>query len=91
NPISSSTRYLESGNFLKLANATASYNFGNIGVIKNLNVFVTGANLLTLTNYSGFDPEINTVNLRNGVPSSGVEYIPYPSARTFLIGINTSF
>jgi len=54
-------------------------------------VSLTGQNLLLLTDYSGFDPEINTVNLRNGVPSAGIEYIPYPSARTILLGVNLSF
>ncbi|MEM8526487.1 MAG: SusC/RagA family TonB-linked outer membrane protein [Bacteroidota bacterium] len=91
NPIASSTRYLEDGDFLKLANTTLSYSFGDVGQLKNLTISLTGQNLLIFTNYSGFDPEINTVNLRNGVPSSGIEYIPYPSARTVLLGVNTSF
>ncbi|MEL6944327.1 MAG: SusC/RagA family TonB-linked outer membrane protein, partial [Bacteroidota bacterium] len=91
NPIASSSRYLEDGDFFKLANTTASYNFGDIGQLKNLTISITGQNLLIFTNYTGFDPEINTVNLRNGVPSSGIEYIPYPSARTLLFGLNASF
>ncbi len=91
NAIASSSRYIEDGDFLKLANATLSYNLGAISKFKNVSVSLTGQNLLVLTGYSGFDPEINTVNLRNGVPSSGIEYIPYPSARTFLLGVNASF
>ena len=91
NPITSSTRYLESGNFTKLANATLSYSFGNIKSLKDVRVSLTGQNLLVITDYTGFDPEVNTVNLRNGVPSSGIEYIPYPSARTILFGVNASF
>ncbi len=91
NPITSSNRYIEDGDFLKLANATLSYNLGAISKFDNVSVSLTGQNLLVLTGYTGFDPEINTVNLRNGVPSSGIEYIPYPSARTFLLGVNASF
>ena len=91
NPISSSSRYLESGNFTKLANATLAYSFGDISSFKDIRVSLTGQNLLVITDYTGFDPEVNTVNLRNGVPSSGIEYIPYPSARTFLLGVNASF
>ncbi len=91
NPITSSSRYIEDGDFMKLANATLSYNLGKVNRFSNLTVSLTGQNLLVLTNYTGFDPEINTVNLRNGIPSSGIEYIPYPSARTFLLGINASF
>ncbi len=91
NPIASSSRYLEDGDFLKLANATLSYNIGSITGLKGVQLSLTGQNLLIFTNYSGFDPEINTVNLRNGVPSAGIEYIPYPSARSVLFGINVSF
>ena len=91
NPITSSTRYIESGDFLKLANATVAYNIGNVGVFRNVNVALTGMNLFVLTNFSGFDPEVNTVNQRDGVPSSGIEYIPYPSARSFLLSLNVSF
>lgn len=92
NPITSSSRYLEKGNYLKMANATISYNVGRIGNnISNLNVFVTGQNLFVLTNYSGFDPEVNTDKQVNGIPSVGIDYIGYPSARTFLLGVNISF
>ena len=91
NPIASSSRYLESGDFLKLANATVSYAIGDVSKFKNVNISLTGNNLLIITDYSGFDPEINTVNLRNGIPSAGIEYIPYPTARTILFGINASF
>ena len=91
NPIASSSRYLESGDFLKLANATVSYSLGDISKFKNVNISLSGNNLLLFTGYSGFDPEINTVNLRNGIPSAGIEYIPYPTARTILFGVNASF
>jgi len=91
NPIQSSSRYLEDGNFVKLANTTIAYNIGSISGLNNIQLSLTGQNLLLFTNYSGFDPEINTVNLRNGVPSAGIEYIPYPSARSVLFGVNVSF
>ncbi len=90
NPISSSSRYLESGDFIKLANATLTYSLGDISSLKDVKISLTGQNLLIITDYSGFDPEINTVNLRNGVPSAGIEYIPYPSAKSILLGINVS-
>jgi len=91
NPISSSSRYIEEGAFTKLANATLGYNFGEAGPFKGLSVSLTGQNLFIITDYSGFDPEVNTVNLRNGIPSSGIEYLPYPSARAFILGLNASF
>lgn len=91
NAITSSSRYLEKGDYLKLSNATFSYTIGNIGTaFKSVTVFLTGQNLLVFTDYSGFDPEVNTDKQINGVPSFGIEYIPYPSARSFLFGINFS-
>ena len=91
NPIAASSRYIEDGAFTKLANATVGYSFGDVGPFKGLGVTLTGQNLFIITDYTGFDPEVNTVNLVNGVPSSGIEYIPYPSSRTFVLGLNASF
>ncbi|AWW31200.1 SusC/RagA family TonB-linked outer membrane protein [Echinicola strongylocentroti] len=87
-----STRFLEEGNFLRLQNASVSYNLGAIGnVISNLRFSLTGQNLFLITNYSGFDPEVNTNRAVDGVPSYGIEYAPYPRARTFLLGVSASF
>lgn len=91
NSAAPSTRYLEKGNYMKLTNATLSYRVGDIrDVIKNLRISLTAQNLFVLTNYSGFDPEVNTNGDNNGIPSLGIEYVPYPSARTFLLGVNFS-
>ena len=76
---------------MKLANATLSYNLGNIGSnLRNANIYLTGQNLFVITNYKGFDPEVNTDKAIEGVPSFGIEYIPYPSSRTILLGISFS-
>ena len=81
-----STRNLEKGNYFKMANASIGYRVGNLGKsIRNLNIFLTGQNLFVITNYTGFDPEVNTDAGFGGIPSLGVEYIPYPSARTVSI------
>ncbi|WP_432710144.1 SusC/RagA family TonB-linked outer membrane protein [Pedobacter sp.] len=91
NPIAASSRYIEKGNYLKLANATLNYNLGNIGKsIKGLNIFVNGQNLFVITKYTGFDPEVNVDKSINGVPSAGIEYVSYPTARTFNFGVNFS-
>jgi len=91
NSASPSNRYLEKGDFMKMSNLTLSYNVGNIGsAIRNLNVSLTGQNLFILTGYNGFDPEVNTDGASEDIPSLGIEYIPYPPARTFLLGINFS-
>ena len=92
NPSAASTRYLEKGDYLKLSNVTLSYSFGDLGKFtKGVRVYATGQNLLVITNYQGFDPEINVVKRgANQVPSVGIDYLPYPSARTFTFGVNFS-
>ena len=91
NGLTASSRYLEKGNYLKMANATVSYNIGDIAkIIKNANVFLTGQNIFVITDFTGFDPEVNTDKKIDDVPSFGIEYIPYPSARSFMIGVNFS-
>ncbi|MFC4210913.1 SusC/RagA family TonB-linked outer membrane protein [Pedobacter lithocola] len=91
NPIAASSRYIEKGDYVKLANATLNYNFGNIGkAIKSLNVYVNGQNLFVITNYTGFDPEVNVNKGVSGVPSAGIDYTAYPTARTFNFGVNFS-
>ena len=85
-----SSKYLFDGDYLRLSNATISYNAGNFKAFRNIQFYVTGTNLLTFTEYIGSDPEVNTVNSANGLPSSGIEYEAYPSSRTFLIGTRFS-
>jgi iron complex outermembrane receptor protein len=91
-----STRYLENGSFLRLNNATLGYNLpgDKIGLsdfVRNIRLSVTGQNLFVLTNYSGFDPEINTGSTLGGIQTFGIDYFTYPKARTFLISLNATF
>jgi len=88
-----STLYLESGDFIRLSNVTLGYNINtNSEVLSNLRVTFTGQNLFVITPYSGFDPEVNTVKFNaDGIPSFGIEYAPYPAARTFSLGLSASF
>ncbi|SEP19808.1 SusC/RagA family TonB-linked outer membrane protein [Mucilaginibacter sp. OK283] len=95
NPLNSgevSSRFLEKGDFLRMSNASLGYTFPvKRMAIKSLRVAVTGQNLFLITGYSGLDPEINTNKERNGVPSRGIDYTSYPSARTFTLSLNASF
>jgi iron complex outermembrane receptor protein len=89
--VAASSRYLESGNYLKLRNATINYAVGNAGkYIKNLNVFVGGTNLFVITKFTGFDPEVNVDKTNNGYPSRNIEYVPYPTPRIINFGFNMS-
>ncbi|MGF1558236.1 MAG: SusC/RagA family TonB-linked outer membrane protein, partial [Flavobacteriaceae bacterium] len=91
-----STRYLENGSFLRLNNATMSYNLGSdkIGLgeaFQNIRISVTGQNLFVITDYSGFDPEVNTGDTSGEIQTFGIDRFTYPRARTFLVGLNVSF
>lgn len=91
NPITTSTRFLESGNYFKLHSATLRYSFGNVGKsLKNLGVYVSANNVFVISKYKGFDPEVNVDKALNGIPSLGVDYIGYPTQRTYLMGVSFS-
>ncbi len=91
-----STRYLENGSFMRLNNATLSYSLSSekIGLseaFQSVRLSVTGQNLFVVTDYTGFDPEINTGSTSGGIQTFGIDYFTYPKARTFLIGLNVTF
>jgi TonB-linked SusC/RagA family outer membrane protein len=77
------SRYIEDGSFLKLRNLTIGYSLPlrlDRAEFK-LRIFATAQNLLTLTRYTGYDPEV----------ASGIDTGMYPAARTFLTGVNLTF
>lgn len=85
-----SSRFVEDGSFARLKNLTFSYNMQGqwierIGV-RSARIFFTGANLITLTNYSGMDPEVNYRGDNN--LQRATDFFTYPQARTYTIGIN---
>lgn len=94
-PNSPSTKFLEKGDFLRMGNLTFGYTFTGAALeklkIKSARFFVNGQNLLLFTNYSGFDPEVNTDKSLNGVPSAGIDYLSYPRSKAFALGLNVTF
>jgi iron complex outermembrane receptor protein len=91
NPVTASSRFILKGNYLKMANLTASYNLDNVAkFFKGLKIYITGQNLFIITKYPGFDPEANFDGSTNGIPSLGIDYVQYPSSRTLIFGINFS-
>jgi len=82
--------YVQDGSYLRLKNIQLGYTLPESLtkkiLISQLRLYVAAENLLTLTNYRGFDPEISS-----GGTSLGVDYGVYPQARTFLVGINLKF
>lgn len=96
NSASVSTRYLKDGAFLRLNNLSLAYTFNtmDLGIgqwIKALRVSITGQNLLLITKYDGYDPEVNTDRSSAGITSYGIDYMNYPKARTFMAGLNVTF
>ena len=91
--VRNSTRFVEDGSYVRLKSVTLTYKvFENAKMkagIRNLSVYVTGQNLLTLTNYSGFDPEVNAYG--NSATEVGIDYGTYPQAVTVIAGINIEF
>jgi len=86
-----SDRFLEKGNYFKLRNATVRYRVGALGkYVKNLTAYITGNNLLVITKFSGFDPEVSIDKSNNNYPSRSMEYAPYPTSRTIVFGLNFS-
>ncbi|HMI61698.1 MAG TPA: SusC/RagA family TonB-linked outer membrane protein, partial [Puia sp.] len=84
-------RILEDGSFLRLGLVTLSYKPSLPGIkwMSGLSVYVTGRNLLTLTHYSGFDPEVNSFT--NDPLRSGVDWSSYPNSKSFIVGLNVNF
>ena len=75
---------------MKLKSVTLGYNFKNpFKGVSKLNVYATGQNLYTITDYSGFDPEVNAFASSNGI--SGIDYGTYPQVRTIVLGLKANF
>ena len=80
------SRIIEDASFIRLKNVRLSYNIP-IKVFRSLSVFATGQNLLTFTNYRGYDPDVNAL----GNSSIKVDYSTYPLARIYTVGFNVGF
>ena len=79
-----SSYFVENASFLRLRSVKASYTIP-LKDQKSISLSVEGQNLLTLTNYSGVDPEVTFSGNAN---FPGIDRGAYPLARTFLFGIN---
>lgn len=87
-----SDRFLENGSYFRMKNISIGYNFKqdwirNLGIEK-LRLFATGSNLLTITGYSGLDPDFKGVN---SVWNSGTDGFAYPNTRSVMFGLDLTF
>tara|TARA_R110002049_G_scaffold96391_4_gene236010 strand:+ start:2541 stop:5786 length:3246 start_codon:yes stop_codon:yes gene_type:complete len=81
--------FIEDGSYVRLKNLSVRYNFKNVKFFSNIGVVLTGTNLVTLTNYTGPDPEVSTNG--NGALNRGIDYSAYPRAKLYTLGLNLTF
>ncbi|MFV9551836.1 SusC/RagA family TonB-linked outer membrane protein [Algibacter sp. PT7-4] len=83
-----SDRYVEDGSFIKIKSLILGYTLPETSnaFFSKVRVYAQAKNLLTLTEYSGYDPEIS-----GGILDTGIDRGAYPQARTFLIGLDLKF
>lgn len=94
NSAAASTRFLHDGSYFRLSNATIGYTVNTVGVIdflRELRFSITGQNLFTITDYPGFDPEVDTPRDVGGVAASGIDASRYPTARSVIFSLNVGF
>ena len=85
-------RFLENGSYFRMKNISIGYNFKqkwltNLGVEK-LRLYATGSNLITITGYSGLDPDFKGAN---SVWNSGTDSFAYPNTRSVMFGLDLTF
>lgn len=84
-----STRFIENGSYLRLANFTLGYTFKNFdNWLQNVQLYINCNNLFTITKYKGLDPEVNMGGLAPGVD---YRWSAYPHTRTTMIGLKVNF
>ncbi len=93
----SSSRYVFDGSFVRLRNIALGYSLpkdmvNSIGM-QNVRFYISAQNLLTFTDYRGYDPEVNwsTDGRDDGNLDLGLDYGSYPNAKSFTVGLNITF
>lgn len=87
------SRWVEDASYIRLKNITLGYNLpASISKrfkINNLRVFASATNLITITDYTGYDPETSAYNTNDAM--IGVDFSNYPQSKFYNIGLNLSF
>ncbi|MEP7109896.1 MAG: TonB-dependent receptor [Ferruginibacter sp.] len=92
-----STRFLEDGSYLRLKNVMLGYTVPAAslesmtkGTIKNFRIYISAQNILTFTNYSGYDPEVGN-RTPNSSLTNGIDFAVYPQPKAYQVGIQATF
>ncbi|HEX2934596.1 MAG TPA: SusC/RagA family TonB-linked outer membrane protein, partial [Bacteroidales bacterium] len=93
-----SDRFVEDGSYMRIKNLTLGYTLNNNAMpaflknaVSSVRIYVIAQNLLTLTGYSGYDPEVAAFGGNNGNLTNGVDFGQIPQPRTFIFGVRLSF
>lgn len=91
-----STRFLENGSYLRLKNLSLGYNISSDkltswtkGTVSSFRIYVSGQNLLTITDYTGYDPEVG--NRTTNSLTNGIDWAIYPQPKTVQVGLQVNF
>lgn len=90
--VNQSDSHIEDGSFIRFKNITLGYTLpatGKLAWLANSRVYVSANNFATLTNYSGYDPEVNTAGQNN--LNLGVDNIGFPVPKSFIAGLQLNF
>ncbi|NBW36738.1 MAG: SusC/RagA family TonB-linked outer membrane protein [Cytophagia bacterium] len=94
NGAQSSSRFLYDASYLRLKTLTVAYNFPASMIsrfkLSSARLYVTGQNLLTFTDYKGWDPEVNTDAFASNI-DLGNDFYAAPQAKTLTVGIKVGF
>jgi TonB-linked SusC/RagA family outer membrane protein len=92
-----STRFLEDGSYLRMKNISLGYNvpasvLGSLtkNVFSSFRIYVSGQNLLTVTKYKGYDPEVGNRTPGSGL-TNGIDWAIYPQPKAYQVGIQVNF
>ena len=80
---------IKDGSYLRFKTIRLGYTIPLKKVLENAQIFVLGENLFTITQYPGFDPEVNSYGSSNRV--KGIDIFGYPSNKSIRIGVNIGF
>lgn len=92
-----STRWIFDGSYARLKNLSLGYNLPATALerlkIQRFRIYVSAQNILTITGYEGYDPEVNyqSSGSTNGNRNLGLDYGSYPNAKSYTLGLNIGF
>ena len=83
--------FIEDGSYIRLRNIRLDYSLplGDTKFIKSANIYLSGNNIITITDYKGYDPEVNAFS--GNSLQQGVDNGAYPGSKTVTLGLTVNF